>query len=165
VNASSSSRHPSPIATTPPGFWPWLLTLLLATASTFAGDLALRTQLVWGTDGERPVDVTVKELDSQLKKKLGSIFKWKNYFEVNQQKITLGPKESKKLKLSNKCEIELRFLDDNTLEIKLFGEGKLTKTVRQSVKSLVLGDIAVLAGDDKDKYNDAWFVILSVPPA
>jgi hypothetical protein len=57
----------------------------------------------------------------------------------------------------------LKRLDDSTLEIKLFGEGRLTKTVRQSVQALEKGELAVLAGDDKDNYADAWFVVISVP--
>ena len=42
--------------------------------------------------------------------------------------------------------------------------GKWTKTIRQSVKALNQGELAVLAGDDKDKYDDAWFVVLSAKP-
>ena len=126
-----------------------------------ASDICLRTQLLWGTDEDKPADSSYRELDPKLKQKLSRVFKWKNYFENSQQKVTLGGKDAKRLKLSAKCEIELRFVDDNTLEIKLFGEGKLTKTIRQSVKALNQGELAVLAGDDKEKYNDAWFVVLS----
>ena len=103
----------------------------------------------------------MKDLDEGLRKKLGRIFKWKNYFEVSDQKVTLSGKELKRLKMSPKCEMEVGFLDDATLEVKLFGEGKLTKKVRQPVKSLLNGELGVIGGDDKDKYNDAWFVVLS----
>jgi len=135
----------------------WLATL----PSCLGADLNLKTQLLWGTDDEKPKDAAFKELDPKIKKKLCQVFKWKNYFEINQQKLSLSPKETKKLKMSSKCELDLRFVDDNTLEIKLFGEGKWTKTIRQSVKALNQGELAVLAGDDKDKYGDAWFVVLS----
>lgn len=131
------------------------------TAAVSAADLSLKTQLLWGTDQQRPKESTYKEVDAKLKQKLGRIFKWKNYFEINEQKVSLGTKDAKRLKLSAKCEIEVRFVDEQTLEIKLYGEGKLTKTIRQSVKALSRGELAVLAGDDKEKYDDAWFVVLS----
>lgn len=126
-----------------------------------AGDLQLRAQLIWGTDAERPKDSSYKELEPKLKKKLARVFKWKNYFEINEQKVALAPKGTKNLRMSAKCELELRYVDDATLEIRLFGEGKWTKTIRQSVKALAQGELSVLAGDDKDKYDDAWFVVIT----
>jgi len=148
---------------------PRLLALMVAvwygaTAFAQAEELRLRAQLIWGTDEAKPGDAKCKEVDPAVLKKLCRVFKWKNYFEISQQQVGLSGRESKRLKMSSKCEIEVRFVDDATLEIKLFGEGKLTKTVRQSVKALAQGELAVLAGDDKDKYNDAWFVVLTSPP-
>ena len=137
------------------------LWFLSAASPVSAADLVLRTQLLWGTDQEKPRSATYKEVDPKVKGKLSRIFKWQHYFEINQQKVTLGPKDTKRLKLSAKCEIDVRFLDEHTLEIKLYGEGKWTKTVRQSVVALNRGELSVLAGDDKDKYGDAWFVVLS----
>jgi len=133
-------------------------------ASAAAAELTLKTQLLWGTDQEKPHDSTYKEVDPKVKRKLSRIFKWKHYFEINQQQASLGIKDAKRLKLSAKCEIDLRFVDEHTLEIKLYGEGKWTKTVRQSVRALHQGELAVLAGDDKEKYDDAWFVVLSADP-
>jgi hypothetical protein len=142
----------------------WLLVLSFWLAGDFAAaaaDFGLRAQLLWGTDDQKPKEAAYKEVDPKLKNKLCRVFKWKNYFEINDQRIALSPKDSKKLKMSSKCELDLRFLDESTLEIKLIGEGKWTKTVRQSVKALSQGELAVLAGDDKDKYDDAWFVVIS----
>jgi hypothetical protein len=67
--------------------------------------------------------------------------------------------------MSPKCELELKLANEATLEVKLFGEGKWTKTIRQSLKALQQGELAVLAGDDKDKYGDAWFVVITAPAA
>jgi len=138
-----------------------LLGWLPGTLAVSVVDLSLKTQLLWGTDQEKPKQSAYKDVDPRLKKKLGRIFKWKNYFEINEQKVSLGPKDLKRLKLSAKCEIEVRFVDEHTLEVKLYGEGKLAKTVRQSVKALNQGELSILAGDDKEKYDDAWFVVLS----
>ncbi len=147
----------------------WLLVaglVAMAGSTASVADAAvvtkLKAQLIWGTDGEKPSENTCKELNEPLKKKLCRVFKWKNYFEISQQSVVLAG-ETKRLKMSAKCEVEVRSLDDSTLEIKLFGEGKWTKTVRQSLKALNKGEIAVIAGDAKDNINDAWFVVFSVP--
>ncbi|MGC8988557.1 MAG: hypothetical protein ACP5MD_00375 [Verrucomicrobiia bacterium] len=129
-----------------------------------AGDLHMQVQLVWGTDGAPPAGSKYQPLEPQFKNKLARVFKWKNYFLIHEQKVVIaGQDDEKRLKLSSKCEIELKRIDDATLQIKLFGEGRWTKTVRQSVKALEKGELAVLAGDDKDNYADAWFVVISVP--
>jgi hypothetical protein len=125
------------------------------------GALKLRAQLIWGTDESKPKDATYKELDAELRQKLGRVFKWNNYWQISEQKCGLKSGETKRLKMSAKCELELRHLDDATIEIKLYGEGKLTRTVKQSIKALEKGEFTVLAGDDKDKQNDAWFVVLT----
>ncbi len=133
-------------------------------ASGLAADLRLRVQLVWGTDMSQPKATKYEPLDPLFQKKLARVFKWKNYFRIHEQKLTLSPADGqKRVKLSSKCEIEFRHADDSTLEIKLFGEGRWTKTVRQAIKALEQGELAVLAGDDKDNYSDAWFVVISAP--
>lgn len=141
----------------------WCTAALLVTSKGWAGDLNLNAVLVWGTDEAKPRDGDYKELDPKVKKKLGRFFRWRNYFVIKEEKASLARGATKKLKMSVKCELELKNVDDATLEIKLFGEGRWTKTFKQSAEALRKGELAVLGGDDKDKYNDAWFVVLSVP--
>jgi hypothetical protein len=143
-----------------------LLSLIsLGGAAVHAAEVNLKAQLIWGTDGDKPPAASYKEVEGAIKKKLCRVFKWKNYFEISQQPAAITSTASKRLKMSPRCEVEVRFVDDTTLEIKLFGEGKLTKTVRQPLKSLTQGGIAVIAGDAKDNVDDAWFVVFSVPQA
>ncbi|MBK9139701.1 MAG: hypothetical protein IPM17_13205 [Verrucomicrobia bacterium] len=124
-------------------------------------ELKLRAQLIWGTDEAKPKDAAYKDLEPDLRQKLGRIFKWKNYWQISEQRCGFKPGETKKLKMSAKCDLEVRHLDEATIEIKLFGEGKLTRTVRQSIRVLERGELTVLAGDDKDKHDDAWFVVIT----
>lgn len=140
-----------------------LLSLIsLGGAAAHAAEVKLKAQLIWGTDGNKPPDANYKELDEAIKKKLSRVFKWKNYFEISQQPATVTS-TWKRLKMSSKCEVELRFVDDATLEVKLYGEGKLTKVFRQPSKSLAQGCFIIIAGDAKDNVDDAWFVVLSAP--
>jgi len=123
-----------------------------------AGESVYQVQLIWGTDGEKPKDKPLKEVDPKFKEKLKGIFKWKNYYEVNRQSLALPNNGSQKLKLSDKCEIQLQDLGNSRIEIRLFCEGK---PVVKKGQTVVPGEPIVLAGDGKD--DTAWFVVLVRP--
>jgi len=124
-----------------------------------AGELNLQAQLIWGTDGEKPEDKKLTELDAVTKKKLKGVFKWKNYFEVNQQAFKVAASGSKRVRMSPKCELVVERLGGSTasplIEVVLYGEGNL---VGRTKKILKIGELMVLAGDDKN--DTAWFVLL-----
>jgi hypothetical protein len=133
-----------------------LVLIDLPSAGAATNDLHVQAQLVWGTDGDKPPDPEVKRLDEETRKKLGSVFKWKNYFEVDRQnfKVTLSTK--KRVRLSRKCEVEVENLGDSQVEVKLYGEGKMVVKKRQVLKA---SELLILAGDDKNQ--NAWFVIIT----
>jgi hypothetical protein len=133
-----------------------------------AGDCKLKAQLIWGTDEEKPDDPNLREVDSKLADKLRRVFKWKNYFEVTNQNITLTP-AGKTFSMSPKCKIELKKIEGDSkkgeepiIEVKFYGEGKLVTTKRQPIKLLQRGEYSIFAGDDKEKNGNAWFVVLSL---
>ena len=113
-------------------------------------------QLIWGTDGERPKDKPLRDVDAKLLEKLKSVFKWKNYYEVDQKHLQVPRQSSQKLKLSEKCEIEVQDLLNSRIEIRLFGEGKL---VVKKAQTVVPDEPIVLGGGGKDE--TAWFVVLT----
>lgn len=130
-------------------------------SSLLAADMKLRVQLIWGTDYDKPADSRkIKDLDSKLQEKIKNVklFRWKNYFEVDREVLTVKNRESKLTSMSHKCVIELKHLGDTNLEVRLYGEGKLVQTVRQQLPP---GEILLLAGDDKEKFNDGWIVAVS----
>ena len=142
--------------------WVSTIAFMLAMVPAWTGttDAVLKAQLVWATDQAKPKP-EFKELDKKLGDKLRKMFKWKNYFEISRQEVNLPASGSRKVRMSQKCELELRLSDDGSVEVKLFGEGKLVKTIRQPLKPLQKGEYAAIGGDDKDSYGDAWFVVLS----
>ena len=119
-------------------------------------DLNLQAQLVWGTNKEKPDDPKLKEVDSSVAEKLRKVFKWKNYFEVNRQHFTVPVGSPKSVKMSDDCKIEVQNLGNASIEVKLYGKGKLAVRKTQKISP---SELLVLAGDDKD--DTAWFVVLS----
>src|ERR1051325_12027028 len=83
---------------------------------TAAGETLFQVQLIWGTDGEKPKDKPLKEVDPKFQEKLKGIFKWKNYYEVNRQTLALPKDGSQKFKLSDKCEIQLQDLGNSRIQ-------------------------------------------------
>lgn len=140
-----------------------VLALTFAAPAAQAMDLKLRGQLIWGTNDPKPADGSCTDVDPALKARLSRVFKWQNYFQIRALDIVVPPGDARRVRMSDKCELELKLMDDFTLEVRLFGEGKLVKTVRQSVQALRQGELSILAGDSKERFGDAWFVVLSLP--
>jgi hypothetical protein len=124
-----------------------------------AGETTFQIQLIWGTNGDKPKDKPLKDVDAKLQEKLKGVFKWKNYYEVSHNSLSV-PKEnsSAKLKLSEKCDIQVHDLGSSRIEVLLFGEGK---PVVKRTQAVIPGEMIILAGDSKN--DTAWFVVL-VPP-
>jgi hypothetical protein len=120
-------------------------------------ELKLVAQLIWGTDGEKPAEAKIKEMDRETRDKLKGIFRWKNYFEVSRQEFSVATDARRRVEMSKKCEIEVEYFGRSVIEVKLYGEDKLLLTKRQILRS---SELLVLAGDDKD--DTAWFVIITL---
>ena len=71
----------------------WSFLVIIATAfhllAADAGDQKFAAMLIWGTDGDKPADKDLKDVDPGLKEKFEKIFKWKNYYEVSRTNIAV----------------------------------------------------------------------------
>ena len=121
-----------------------------------SANLNLQAQLVWGTNKEKPDDPKLKEVDPSVAEKLRKVFKWKNYFEVKRQPFSVAVGSPKRVKMSDDCDIQVQNLGNSSIEVKLYGKGKLAVRKTQKISP---SELLVLAGDDKD--DTAWFVVLS----
>lgn len=137
--------------------------LLGAAAVSNAAECRLRVELAWGTDGARPEGKQLAELDPRAREKLRHL-RWKNYWIVKSETPVVGEKDPGKIAL-DRCQVELKTLPNNQIEVRLYSvlpdkELKLIKTVQHSLDALKRGEFLILAGDDKKKWDDAWFVII-----
>ena len=139
------------------GGWWWLVAaLLLPGVLEAAADSNFQVQLIWGTNGEKPKDKPLKDVEPKLQERLKGVFKWNNYYEVSRKPLSVPKDASQKVKLSDKCDIQVQDVGANRVEIRLFGEGKL---VVKKMQAVTPGEVIVLAGDSKD--DTAWFVVLT----
>ena len=128
----------------------------LSAGHAAAGDLKFEAKLLWGTDEANPKDPDLKDVDPKIVEKLRSVFKWKSYFEIESKKDVVVPKGVQtKLKMSAKCQLEIRNLGEERVEVTLVGEGKRVVNRKQTVNP---GELIVLGGEGQNA--TAWFVIL-----
>jgi len=134
-----------------------LLGLVMASQNAFAANLKLEIYLIWGSNDDKLPDPKYKRLDNELSKKLQKIFKWKHYFEISKQKAEVPSRSTKRIKISDKCDIEITEMEGPRVEVKLYGEGKL---INKTIKALTKDELFTIAGDDKNE--TAWFVIIKL---
>ncbi len=126
-------------------------------SSTVAAELKLEAQLVWGTDDSKPPEgKNWKPVEPALKKKIP--LRWRNYFEVSRKDFAVKTGEIRREPMSDKCQIDVKNLDNASLEVTLFGKGK---EVMHRKQALPKGEILVLGGNAPN--DTAWLVILRQP--
>jgi hypothetical protein len=129
--------------------------------NAFAGDMNVQAVLVWGTNGEQPANKNLKEIEPDLARKLSKApYKWKNYFEISRKELAVAANTNKQVPMSEHCQLEMKNLGDDRLEVKLIGRGKL---VSRNVEPLPIGHTMILSGDDKN--DNAWLIVLRQLPA
>ena len=125
--------------------------------------LAILAAGAWGTDDAKPVGKDYPELDTKCREKLRQ-FRWKHYW-VLKTETTSVVNSANRVKLSDKCAVELRDTGNGHLEAKIFdlrgGQSKFVSSVQHPIKALRDGEHLIIAGDAKDKWDDAWFVVVT----
>jgi len=146
----------------------WIAALLfflgLSRADVLAGEIKVEVQLVWGTNEDKSPDPKHKRVDADVAKRLGHL-KWKNYFQVNQQVVTIPSRKTQRIKLSPQCEIDITELEGPRVEVKVYGrtaeaaaKNEPFKWVHKHTEQLTKDQLLVFAGNDK---NDcAWAIVV-----
>lgn len=134
----------------------FVLLLAVAASAARADEPKLEAQLIWGANTATSPDPKHKPAEADVAKKLKSLpFKWSNYFEVNRKQFNITQTEAKRVAMSADCEISVRRVDKDVLELVLFGKGKQVSKIKQALPKK---EMLVLAGDAPD--FTAWFVVL-----
>jgi hypothetical protein len=139
-----------------------LLAFSFGTAFTaLAGDVALRFQatLVWGTNNPEPEGSELKPVAPAVSRKLGKLpFKWKYYYTVHCEEFSVPQGKRKKVRMSEECEIVVKAIDGEKVELALLGRGEPVGRVTQKLSS----DHMLVTGGNAENLT-AWFVVLRRP--
>ena len=117
--------------------------------------MKIQAILVWGTDEPKPPEgKNYKPLDEEIQKRLRAL-KWKRYFEVKRIDFTATTGSSKKIAVSDKCELDVQALGNSKIEVVLYGKGKEAARVKGVLPK---NEILVPGGDAPNE--NAWLVVL-----
>jgi len=108
--------------------------LLFAGAGAHAADsdLKLEAQLVLGSN---EVQAAGKPISPQIEKKLKRLpLKWQHYFVVNARQFSVAKDESQEVSLSDACQISVKNLGGQQVQLTLMGNGRNVGKIRQSLK-------------------------------
>ncbi len=136
------------------------ITLLMAgqTGPAIGGSLPavvkVNATLVWGSK-DVPEKKELTPVDKVLQAKLRKALKWEHYFQISRKSLNVPAGKTQRVRLSKKCEVEVKRLDADLLNVRLIGEGKVVVNRRHS---LAKDDSVVMGGPCEDK--SAWFVVL-----
>lgn len=138
----------------------WIVAALFffAAISARAGsaDMKIEAQLIWATNDKHDPNPKHKPVTPEIREKLGQLpLKWANYFEVNKVALDVPKAESRRGKLSEKCEIEVKNIDGEQVEVALIGKGD---PVWKRIQALPKGEILILGGNAPNA--TAWLVAL-----
>lgn len=137
---------------------PLLIALLMIGAPLAYGadapGMTYYIQLIRGSDQDAPPDPQAHAIGTRLDHKLHDIFKWKNYWEVKRETVTLTSGSKVRKAMSAQREVEIDWTHPRNMTISLYTDGKLTRKRQQSVETKFY-----IAGGDKEG-ADCWFIII-----
>jgi hypothetical protein len=111
-----------------------LLLFLLAGATARAadGDLVLEADLVSGSNDPQAKGTPVSP---QIEKKLGRLpLKWQHYFVVSSQQFSVAKDGFKDVSLSDACQISVKNLGGEQVQLTLMSSGQNVGKIKQSLK-------------------------------
>jgi hypothetical protein len=116
--------------------------------------LTFYLQLVRGNDQSEPPTEYAKPIGPILSQKLSTVFKWKDYWELKRESIAVKQGAKVRKRLSEEHEVQVELSIPNTLTIRIFLNGRLTRTRIQPVH-----DAFCVAGGSAGP-NQSWFVVV-----
>ena len=119
--------------------------------------MKFRAFLLWGTDDTKPpAGKDYKPVGPEIQNELKKLpLKWTNWFEVSRKDFPVAKAATKKVPVSEKCELQVTNLGDPNVEVVLIGK---SKEVFRRKQPLQKGEILSLAGNAPNA--SAWLVVL-----
>jgi hypothetical protein len=132
--------------------------MLLLMALTFtggcgpapSGGLNLEAKLIWGAN-DPPATINHNLVDPDLAATLRRNFKWTNYYEITNLDAGIPLNESRAVRMSDSCTLNIRNLGSSLVAVDCIGQGK---QISKGTNTLP----CVYAGTNAD--DTAWFIRL-----
>ena len=130
----------------------WVLALLFpfAAAASFAADLKLGAQLIWGAN-DTPTNINQTLVGADLTATFRQHFKWTNYYEITNVTASIPLNQSRDVRMSDRCTLKVRNLGSSVVAVDCIGQGKAVSKGTNTLPCVYCGT----------NVNDtAWFIRL-----
>ncbi len=138
--------------------WSCLLALaLLASNLVFSASeekVTFYVQLIRGIDENKPPAPGAQRVGPKLARGLHSVFKWKSYWEINRQEVTMPVGGKTKVVLSKERAVEIDLTRPNKRKVTAISDNKPLASATQSV-----GKTMTVIGANRDSQT-AWFIVV-----
>jgi hypothetical protein len=135
-----------------------LLALLVLGApmvrATDAPAVTFYVQLIRGSDEVAPPAPQAHLVGPKLDRRLHDVFRWKNYWEIKRETVTLNSGAKVRKRLAAQREVEIAWLGPKDMTVSIFTDGKLTRKRQQSIDTAFC-----IAGGDSDA-TQSWFIVV-----
>jgi len=136
-----------------------ILALLLIGATLAQGadvpGVTFYVQLIRGSDADSPPPAAQARLiGPKLDRRLHDVFKWKYYWEVKRETVTLKSGAKVRKRVTPQREIEIAWPAPKDMTVCIYTDGKLTRKRQQSIETAFY-----IAGGDSDA-TQSWFIVV-----
>jgi hypothetical protein len=90
----------------------------------------------------------------RLDRRLHDVFKWKNYWEVKREMVTLKTGAKVRKRMTPQQDIEIAWPDAKGMTVCIYTAGKMTRKREQSIDTAFY-----IAGGDSDA-TQSWFIVV-----
>jgi hypothetical protein len=134
-----------------------LALLLVAAPLARAADVSAVTfylQLVQGSDQDNPPTPQAHTVGAKLDQRLHNVFRWKNYWELKRETVTLAAGGKSRKDMSPRLQVEVAWPTTDSLMVSIFKDGKLLRRRHESINTAFS-----IAGGSSNA-NEPWFIIV-----
>jgi hypothetical protein len=119
-----------------------------------ASGVTFYVQLIRGSDVDAPPAPQARLIGPKLDHRLHDVFKWKNYWEIKREVITLKTGAKIRKRMTANREIEIAWPSSRDMTVSIYTDGKMTRKREQSVDTAFY-----IAGGDSDA-TQSWFIVV-----
>jgi len=111
-------------------------------------------ELIRGSDQDVPPTPDAHEVGVRLYHRLHDVFRWKNYWEVKRENVSIRPGEKARVRITKEREVEIDLSGSKDMTVSIYADGKLTRKRQQSLDTAFY-----IAGGSNDA-TDPWFIVV-----
>jgi hypothetical protein len=127
---------------------------LAGAAKAGEGATTFYVQLIRGTEADQPPVPGCKQVGSRLAGTFCPVFRWKSYWELNRQRVTVVPGQAARVRLGYGREAEIDLRNPNERRVTAFQNGQFVdRTIRP------VGEAMTIIGGTRDG-KSIWFIVV-----